>query len=272
MIKEILVYFLKCSDDQNPNTMKKTILLFLISISGLSSLLYGQESNRQKLVPCKNQSTFTEEKQEYIYQLKDSVYVSIAFKYHVDGESVFDLVIDNQSSDTLEFDPKDVYLFRYANNVLAEQKLYHPIDPKHILDSIDSHIEIRKDRIKTSTILSIALSVLCLSAEIAGAGGDMNYATLDAILLTHDAAQIGLDISRQHSQGKICDLNFKGDYWSKGVIQKCLVLPDSFEGGHIHFRVPESEVFKIYVPFEYRIFKFTFQAVRKNEKAYEDHI
>ena len=104
----------------------------------------------------------------------------------------------------------------------------------------------------------------CLSAEIAGASGDLSYDALDAIWVTHDIAQIGLDIGRQNNEDEINDLSFSGDYWLNGAFQKELVFPHTYERGYIHFKVEESEVLKIDIPIGYRIFTYRFEKVVDN--------
>ena len=243
--------------------MKKGILIVLIPLIGLFNSIYSQNKT-QIIVPCENQRTFVDHNQTFTYQERDSVYVSIGFSSYRDGELIFDVTIDNQSSDTLAFDPGQIYLFRYARGSLAEQKAYHPLDAQLVLDSIDYSIEKRTKKIKNSTVFSILLWAFYVSAEIAGATGDMDYSALDAITVAHDIAQTGLEIGRHNNEDKLYYLSFDGDYWLNRVLQEGLVFPHTFESGNIHFKVEQSEIFKIDIPIGYRIFSYRFMEADDN--------
>ncbi|MCF8372872.1 MAG: hypothetical protein K9H64_14715 [Bacteroidales bacterium] len=243
--------------------MKKGILIVLIPFVGLFISIYAQNKT-PIIVPYENQRTFVDHNQTFIYQERDSVYVSIGFNYYRDGELIFDVTIDNQSSDTLAFDPGQIYLFRYAQGSLAEQKAYHPLDAQNVLDSINYSIEKRTNKIKKNTVFSVLLWAFYVAAEIAGATGDMNYNTLDAIAVAHDIAQTGLEIGRQNNEDKLYYLSFDGDYWLNRVFKEGLIFPHTFESGNIHFKVEQSEIFKIDIPIGYRIFSYRFEEVYDN--------
>ena len=117
--------------------MKKKLLLLIILIAGSLNPIFSQENTNQHLVPGENQSLFQEDNQTFIYQVKDSVFVSIGFSEYINGEYIFNVCIDNHSDDTLNFDPNDINLFRYTNDTLAEMKAYNPENYSEILDSID---------------------------------------------------------------------------------------------------------------------------------------
>ena len=244
--------------------MKKKLLVVIISFIGIFNSIYSQ-NNTQIIVPCENQLTFVDNNQTFIYLERDSVYVSVGFSNHRNGDFIFDVTIDNQGSDTLDFDPGQIYLFRYAHDTLAEQKAYHPLDAHLILDSIDSSIEKRETKVKNINVFSILLGVLYISAEIAGAAGDMDFSTMEAIRVTHEIAQTGLDIGRYNNEDKLYDLSFAGDYWLNGVFQRVLVLPHSFESGNIHFIVEKSDVLKIDIPIGEHIFRYEFEEVDYNK-------
>ncbi len=247
--------------------MKRLLLLFVISVIGYFNVLYCQDNNDHILVPGESENVFVDRGQEFTYQAKDEVYVSIGFNSHFNGEYIFDMTIDNQSDDTLEFDPADIHLFRYNQDTLAEKRIYYALNPELVLDSIDNSIEERKDKVRNNTLLSIFFGAIYVTSEIAGINGDMDYGVLEAIRFTHDVAQMGLDISRQQSGEKIYDLKFAGDYWLNGALQQGIVYPHSFESGDIHFKVQQSEYFKIYVPIDHRIYSYTFQDVVCNNET-----
>jgi len=239
--------------------MKKKLLLLIILIAGSLNPIFSQENTNQHLVPGENQSLFQEDNQTFIYQVKDSVFVSIGFSEYINGEYIFNVCIDNHSDDTLNFDPNDINLFRYTNDTLAEMKAYNPENYSEILDSIDCVITDKERKIRNKNIFSIALLTLYLTAEIAGATGDMDYGTLEAIRLTHNIAQTGIDISRYNTEENLYDLSFTGDYWKNATFKECVVLPHSFKSGNIHFRIPHSDVLEIEISFKYRIFRYSFR-------------
>lgn len=238
--------------------MKKFALLLFILIPCHLYPIFSQESTLYTLVPDKNEKVFTERDRLFTYQAKDNVYVSIGFNIYRDGEYIFDMTIDNQSNDTLTFDPRDSYLFRYNLDTLAEKRIYYAVDPVLILDSIDNKIVEKEKKIKNSTFLSIFLGALYVTSEVAGFKGDISYETLEAIRFTHDVAQMGLDISRQEKEENIYDLEFAGDYWLNGAFQQCTILPYTFKSGKIHFKVPCSEELRIYIPIDYRVYRYNF--------------
>ena len=240
--------------------MKQNVLVVIALFVGLMFSASAQNSH-PRIIPCKNQLTFLDDNQTFVYQENDSVYVSIAFVSHQCGDLVFDVCVDNQSSDTLAFDPCQIHLFRYTPDSLAELKVYHPLDANHILDSIDNSIDKQEKKIKNKNFFSILLGAACLTAQIAGATGDMDYNTLDAIWVAHDVAQVGIDIARENNMDNIYDLSYSGDYWLNMAMKKELVLPHSFKTGNIHFKVDGSEVLKIDIPIGYRIFTYRFERV-----------
>ena len=248
--------------------MKRILLPIVILVSTHFNILFCQNNSQHSLVPGENENVFEDHGQIFTYQAKDEVYVSIGFSSHTDGEYIFDMTIDNQSDDTLAFNPAQIHLFRYNQDTLAEKRIYYALDPRLVLDSIDNSIDERENKIKNNTILSIFLGAIYLTTEIAGFNGDIDYGALEAIRFTHDVAQMGLDIARQESGEKIYNLEFAGDYWLNGALRQGIVYPHSFESGKIHFQVQQSEFFKINVPIDNRIYRFTFQdVVRNNEMA-----
>jgi hypothetical protein len=247
----------------NPGTMKKFLLLSIILISCHSYPIFGQERNQYTLTPDKNGKIFNERGRQFTYQAKDNVYVSIGYNNYRNGEYIFDITIDNQSEDTLNFDPQKIYLFRYNKDTLAEKRIYYALNPELVLDSIDYTIVKKEQKIKNNTFLSIFLGVLYLTSEVAGFNGDLSYEALETIRFTHDLAQIGLDIARQETGEHIYDLEFAGDYWLNGALNECIIIPHTFKSGKIHFKVPNSEVIKIYVPIEYRLYSYTFAEVQE---------
>lgn len=232
-----------------------------MSVSACVSILYGQNNSRHIIAPVENDKVFVEGDQKYTYQVYDEVFVSIGFISHRNGEYVFDMTIDNQSEDTLEFDPGEIHLFRYAQDTLAEKRIYYAQNPELVLDSIDFTIDDKKDKIRNNTFLSLVLSALYITTEIAGFNEEMDYGTIEAIRFGHDLSQIGLGIAREEKAEKIYELEYAGDYWLKGTIQHCVVPPNTYESGRIHFKVPQSEILKIYVPIDSRIYRYTFQDV-----------
>lgn len=244
--------------------MKRILLTIIILVFGYSKAVFCQDDNLHKMVPCEKEYIFEDRGQTFTYQAKDDVFVSIGFNSHCNGEYTFDMTIDNQSDDTLEFDPAEIHLFRYNQDTLAERRIYYALDPELVLDSIDDSIDEREEKIRNNTLLSIFLGALYVTTEIAGANGNIDYGALEAIRFTHQAAQMGLDISRQQSGEKIYNLEFAGDYWLNGALHQGIVYPHTYESGSIHFEVQHAEFFKINVPIDHRIYRYTFQDVAYN--------
>lgn len=245
--------------------MKRVFILFFLCSFVFANQTYSQDSTFVRYVPCENQFTFSDAKQSYIYQEHDSIYVSLAFIGSRRGEYIFDLIIDNQSSVPLEFDPDQIHLFRYENDTLAEQKIYHPLNAGLVLDSIDASIETQKRKIRNKSAMSIFAWMLYFTAALATESGEMDYNTMDLIDLTHDAVQTGIAVGKEVNTNHIDNLCFDGDYWSNAVMTQDLIFPYSSDRGHIHFRVKTTQLFKIEIPIGDRIFRYRFKQNQENE-------
>ncbi len=245
--------------------MKKSLLLFMVSLT-IFCFFYLPKSYSQSdyvLLPTETSLTFEENGQQFSYQPIDSVIVSIGFQSYTDGEYVMDMTIDNQSADTLFFDPESVYLFRYNGDSLLEKKIYHVIDPEKVLDSISQSYEYQETRIEKNNFLSFLAGAAYITAEIAGLSGKIDYDALDAIRFGHSLVQAGLEHVRYDAENNLYTLDFAGDYWTKGAIRKTTVLPYNFQSGKLHFKIPYSEFIKIYLPVEDNLYRFAFKCVEK---------
>lgn len=244
--------------------MKRFIpfLSILILATGCYTAQIAQEPSI-KAEPVSAHRTFWENGQLFAYQPKDSVIVSLAFNDYYNGEFIMDMTIDNQSSDTIFFDPQSAYVFRYSNDTLSEKRIYYAQNPELVLDSIDHRYLDQKKRIRRSYGLSALVFVAYVTAEVAGANADWDWGTMEAIRLTHDVAQIGLDQTRVDAEHAMYSLDFAGDYWSKGTMHKTTISPKSYESGKVHFKISYADLYKIYLPLEHNLYRFTFQGMRE---------
>jgi hypothetical protein len=242
--------------------MKRKILVFSI-IAVILNFIYlpnAFNQNGSYFLPAESNNVFIENGQEFVYQSIDSVYVTMGFYSYNEDEIILDITIDNQGSDTLHFDPQSVYMFRYSEDTLEEKRLYYALDPETVLDSIQYSQYTEETRLKRNVFFSILAGAAYITAEIAGIAGDVDYDMLEAVRFTHDVVQIGLDYSRHNTHNKLYNLDFAGDYWIKGAIRETQIYPDSFENGKLHFVSPKSQLLKIYVPIEDKLYRFTFKS------------
>jgi hypothetical protein len=245
--------------------MKRSLQLFIVNLT-IFCFFYLPGTYSQSnyiLLPTETSWTFEENGQQFSYLPIDSVIVSIGFQSYTNGEYIMDMTIDNQSADTLFFDPESVYLFRYNGDSLLEKKLYHVINPEKVLDSISESYEYQETRIEKNIFLSFLAGVAYITAEIAGLSGKIDYDAMEAIRFGHSLVQAGLEHIRYDAENNIYNLDFAGDYWTKGAIRKTTIRPYSFQSGKIHFRVPYSELIKIYMPVENNLYHFTFECIEK---------
>ncbi len=241
--------------------MKRYLLIFglVAVIHNFVSLPDAYAQTGFKLSPIETDFVFNENGQEFAYLEIDSVFISIGFNNYYDNEIILDITIDNQSSDTIVFNPQSVYMFRYSEDSLLEKKLYYAINPEEVLDSIQYSQFNAENRLERNLFFKILAGAAYLTTEIAGIAGDIDYDVLEAIRFTHTVVQAGLDHSRYNTEDKLYNLDFAGDYWSKGAIRKTRIYPYSFESGKLHFNSPEPGQLKIYVPVEEKIYRFIFK-------------
>ncbi len=244
--------------------MKRLIpyLTILVLASGCYSSQIAQEPHI-KAEPIQTNKTFWDNGQLFAYQAKDSVIISLGFNDYYNDEIIMDMTIDNQSSDTIFFDPQAAYMFRYRNDSLSEKRIYYAQNPELVLDSIDNRYIDHKKRIRRSYGLSALVFAAYITAEVAGANADWDWGTMEAIRFTHDIAQVGLDQVRIDAENAMYSLEFAGDYWSKGTLHKTTINPNSYESGKIHFKIPYTDIYKIYLPVEHNLYRFTFKGFKE---------
>jgi hypothetical protein len=227
------------------------ILIALLSVTALS-----QDGI---LVPHASSKTFVEEDLLFAYQDIQDVILSVAYLATIQGEYIMELTIDNKSTDTLRFDPAKIYIFRYRNDTaLEEQKLYAAIDPDIMADSLNLQANLSKKKKNRSIAASILLSAGLLTAEIAGYNGNLSYEALEILRFTHDIAQMGLDFSRHMNADELAEIYHNSQYWSQQVLGPVTIYPGMYKTGNLHFKIPTSNCYKIYMPVGDRLYRFMF--------------
>lgn len=239
-------------------TMKKIITAAFLFLSLFSW------SQVTQLIPYNTPDVFNEEDRLFAYHEIEGVIVSMAFESYINGEYVMELTIDNQSDDTLRFDPSKIYLFRYNNDsLLDEAKLYTAIDADSMLNSLENQANVSKKKKNRSIAASVFLGAALLTAEVAGYNGNISYETLELFRFTHDVAQMGLDISRQKNAENLCNIYYTAEYWSQGALGPVTLYPHTYKSGNIHFKVPSSCLYKFYLPVDDRLYRFMFTEVEE---------
>jgi hypothetical protein len=219
-----------------------------------------------RLEPSETENTFTEQGRPYSYQRIDSVIVSVGFDTYLENEYIFDVTVDNQSNKLLTFDPAQAYLFCYASDTsLLEKKIFFAIDPENRIDSIQYSILTEQKRARRNTIFSIVLAAAYITTEVAAVNSDISYETMEAIRATHTISQAILDESRADALNKADYLYFTQDYWHCNAFRKTMIQADTFNTGKIHFKVPYSPLYKVYIPVDGQIYRFNFNGISEKK-------
>jgi hypothetical protein len=216
-----------------------------------------------RLEPAEKERTFVEQGKPFAYKGIDSVIVSVGFDTHLDNEYILDVTIDNQSSDSISFNPSDVYLFRYSSDTsLAVQKLYFAVNPEIRIDSIQKSVVKEEKRAQRNAIFSILIAAAYLTTEVVAATSDnISYETMEAVRATHTVTQMVLDESRIEAADNINYLYFSKDYWHCNALRKSQIMPKTFYSGKLHFKVPYSPLYKIYIPVNNHTYRFDFKGI-----------
>jgi hypothetical protein len=216
-----------------------------------------------RLEPSDDENIFTENGKPFAWKSIDSVIVSVGFDTHLNNEFILDMTIDNQSNDTFSFNPSEAYLFLYSSDTsLAEQKIYFAIDPEKRIDSIQSTIIHENKKVKRNAVLSILFAAAYLTSEVVAATSDnISYETMEAVRATHTLSQLLLDESGYSAANNIDYLYFSDGYWHCNAFRKTGVEADTFYTGKIHFNVPYSPLYKVYIPVNGHIYRYEFKGV-----------
>jgi hypothetical protein len=215
--------------------------------------------------PSESENTFFEQGIPYAFKNIDSVIVSVGFDTYLNNEYILDATIDNQSGRLMHFDPSQAYLFCYSSDTtLQEKKVFFALNPEKQLDSIQQSIIKEQKRMRRSAIFSVVLAAAYLTTEVAAVNSDISFETMEAIRATHTVSQAILDESRTEAMAAVDYLYFSEDYWKCNAFRETMVQADSFQTGKIHFRVPFSPIYKVYIPLDGQIYRFTFKGI--NEK------
>jgi hypothetical protein len=241
--------------------MKKYTPLLLILL--LTSCYTTQVYRYEPYMPL--HETYDQGK-KIAYQNNDSVIVSVAFQNYYEGICSIEATIDNQSSQTVEFDPKNAYLFRYnTDSTLADNAIYYALDPKRISDSLDKKIDNQHKKLVGNTFFSIFLGMAYIAANVASVGNENLADGMDAITVVHDAAQITLDVAREVNVEKTNEFAFQKQNLANTALIQSSISPRQFAGGNLQFYVPYSPFYKIYLSVNNRIYSYTFQGIQQNQ-------
>jgi hypothetical protein len=242
------------------NCMKRIILpvFFLIAVgcNAPKQIIY-------RLEPSQNEKTFTENGQSFAWENIDNVIVSAGFDANVNNESILEITIDNHTDSTFDFDPTKAYLFRYSSDTaLAEPKIYFAVDPGQAIDSIQKTIVKEDKNIHRNAIFSILLAAAYLTTEVVAAtSDDISYNTMEAVRATHDLSQMMLNEASNVSAENINQLSSSDAYWHCEVFKNTEIQADTFYTGKIHFKVPYSALYKVYIPVNGNTYRFEFKSV-----------
>lgn len=240
------------------SAMRKSfyILLFSLVFTGC----YAPQQ-AYKLEPDAPAHSFWQNGTQYIWDNEDSVIVSMGFKSIYPNEVVMDVGVDNRSQNPVIFDPSLVYLFRYESDTSEPvHQIYYATDPVKQEDSLTHSIEHEKKKITGNVVFSVILGAAYIATELATDNAESpRYVNHDALGFTHAVIQSGLANAREESMENIDEMNGDIKYWQKGVLNKSTVNPGSYEQGMVHFKVPDSPYYKVYMHLGDRVYCFAFK-------------
>lgn len=241
--------------------MKKYYFFLLIFI--LSSCYSGRVA---RFEPHNTPNVFVENDKKIAWQREDSVIVSVESKSYHDSIFTIEAVIDNQSEHAVTLNPQSTYLFRYnTDSTLAENKIYYAANREQMLTGLDEELEHQSEKLLGNTLFSILLGAAFIAADVASISNDNIADLMPAIAVTHDAAQIALDVVRENNYEKIDELeNQKLDIKERGTPEITLG-PHRYIYVTIKFNVPYSSYYRVYFEVNEHIYRFTFQGADKFE-------
>jgi hypothetical protein len=196
---------------------------------------------------------------------RSDVIVSIGYDGTLNNEFVFDLTIDNQSDSTIIFDPTRAYLFCYdTNSTLTADALYSANHPDSVVNSLSSEIDSLDKNVKANTFFSVLLGIAYISAEIAMAGSDAPPVSRELLRAGHFTSQVLLDEKRFQDIEDIENLSYARCRVDEDIMRETVVEPGRYHTGKLHFTIPKSPYYKIYIPVNENIYSFRFKTSQNN--------
>lgn len=243
--------------------MKKIYFVFFLSL--LFSGCYT-EQEVYNLEPDTPANSFWENGKQFVWDNEDSVIVSMGFNSSYPGEVVMDVSIDNRSGSPVTFDPSLVYLFRCNTDTSSPvPHIYYATNPVKQEDSLQHAIKQEKRNIRGNVIFSALLGVAYVATQFVPVNTEMpHYNRRGAVDFANAVAQSGLAQARENDMANIDAMHGNINYWQKGALNKSTVNPGGYERGMIHFKVPDSPFYKIYMHLNDRVYSFTFKEKTKN--------
>jgi hypothetical protein len=239
--------------------MKKYIPLLLVF---LLSSCYSTQVFRYE--PYGTPDITYEQDKKIAYQIEDSVIVSASGISYADSVFTVEAVVDNKSGSDVGFTPQSTYLFRYSNDTaLDESKIYFAANKDEVLKSLNDDLQRQSDKLVAKAVLSIFLGAAFIAADIASYSNDDIADAMPAIGLSHDAAQIALDVSRTTNYDKIDQIQSQRQDILDQTSPEIRIEPHHYTYVTLKFKVPYSPYYKIYFDVNNRIFQFTFHGSKK---------
>lgn len=237
-------------------TLKLLAILFLAA-----SCVPPQQITR--LEPCGTNNLFSDHGKNFSWDKKDQVIISVGYSGKINKDQVFEVTIDNQSDSAIFFDPEQSYIFCYDTNAqLISNFLFYSTPPDSVLLDYSEKIDSMNKRVITSSIFSILLGVAYIAADVAIAESNLSPATRDLLAVSHMSGQAIMDASRQYNLEEMDKMSYDRDYVAKEIIRRTRIEPGTFYTGTLHFKVPDSPMYKLYLPLNQRVFSYRFKTIK----------
>ena len=164
------------------------------------------------------------------YQKNDSIIVKSAFAGDAFDYIVFELTVENKTSDTIQMASKDVNLILRENEILTDATLFHALSKKDIIYDLESTAaQVNRDK-KTRTTLSIVE----VGLNLIGIAATGNANSAGAVIYAAESAGYILEERRAYNllQGS---LEEQIQYVEDWVLDKDQVAPGDLKSWDILF-------------------------------------
>ena len=199
---------------------------------------------------------------EYIPLASGDIQVELGFDGIYEDQLVFDLVVINDSPESLTLQPHDFY-YVLLDSPAADSSMTPPrmaIKPDKVLFNYDRLIEDKMGQKKANSFLGILETGMGLLANTAAYISTENPAYIaDAIAFTFYKAD------QYVGQGKMIDSELEMISEEKGVVSEelfrpCEVAPGEGVSGYVFFpRHPDTEYYMFCFPVEQELFQFVYR-------------
>ncbi|HBH49863.1 MAG TPA: hypothetical protein DDX98_14555 [Bacteroidales bacterium] len=235
--------------------MRTTCFIILF----LSHFYFPINAQEIHIKPDIHHNIFKEYGRLFAFENENNIIVSIGFEGKLENSLIFDITIDNQSDTVVYFNPSEIYAFCYdtSGSIVAE-KMHVVLPADSVLRGLNVEIEKHDKKASNYNLLSMLMGVAYAATDIALASNGASGSSRDLLSVSHLAGQIIVDEVRAKSIEEADKLSHTRYHMNSEIFCNSSINAKSYRTGKIHFTLPESHYYKIYIPVNNQVYSFRF--------------